>query len=131
MITPIRKEIKGSFDDAVKKVEQAVEAGGFTLLLTKSMDEIFRKKLNILSYPRYTILLACAPEFAKAALDVSKDVGLLFPCSFAVYEDQGKIYVAHISIMKSAAELGLAPIALMQPVIEKTGAAVQKIWALL
>ncbi|MFB0551213.1 MAG: DUF302 domain-containing protein, partial [Nitrososphaeria archaeon] len=68
------------------------------------------------------------PELAKMALDVSKDVGNLFPCSFVVYEDQGNVSVSHISIMKIAAAVGLAPRDRMAPVIDKTGEKVHKAW---
>ncbi|WP_457558486.1 DUF302 domain-containing protein [Candidatus Harpocratesius sp.] len=116
-----------NFDEAVAKVTKIVGEEGFNVMLVKSLDEIFKKKLNI-EYPKYTIILACGPKFAKAALDVSKDVGLLFPCSFAVYEEAGKIYVSHISIMKIAPAIGLAPESEMKHVIEMTGDAVHRAW---
>ena len=131
MINILKKELTMSFNEAVEHVSKIVEQKGFSILLTKDIDEIFKKKLNISQYPRYTIILACAPELAKAALDVSKNVGLLFPCSFAVYEDNGKIYVGHISIMKIAAEAGLAPKETMQPVIEMTGKRIHEAWDLI
>jgi RimJ/RimL family protein N-acetyltransferase len=34
------------------------------------------------------------------ALEASFNTGLLFPCSFVVYEEEGKIIVSHVSIMK-------------------------------
>ena len=97
-------------------------------MLIKPIDEIFEKKLGIKNYPKYTTILACGPEFAKAALDVSKDVGLLFPCSFVVYEDRDKIFVAHTSIMKIAPEIGFASQEDMKPVIKMTGKAVNAAW---
>jgi len=127
MVDFLKKELDMDFDRAIKKVETIVEEEGFSLLLTKDLDKIFKKKLG-LDYPRYTMILACAPEFAKGALDVSKNVGLLFPCSFIVYEDEGKVFVSHISIMKIAPEIGLAPADEMQPVIDMTGEAVHKAW---
>ena len=96
-------------------------------MLTKPIHQIFKNKLGI-DYEKYTIILACAPEFAKAALDVSKQVGLIFPCSFVVYEDNGKVYVSHASIMKIAPEAGLAPLDEMKPVIEMTGKGVHAAW---
>jgi len=127
MVDVLKKELNMDFDKAVKKVETIVEEEGFSLLLTKDLDKIFKKKLGM-DYPRYTMILACAPEFAKGALDVSKNAGLLFPCSFVVYEDEGKVFVSHISIMKIAPEIGLAPADEMQPVIDMTGEAVHKAW---
>jgi uncharacterized protein (DUF302 family) len=128
MVSVLRKEVKIGFDEAVKRVENACEEEGFGLLLTKAVDEIFKKKLGVDS-SRYTFVLACAPELAKMALDASKDVGTLFPCSFVVYEDEGKVFVAHTSIMRAASELGLASPEAMAPVLEEAGKRVGKVWA--
>ena len=120
MVDVLRKQVPYSFDEAIAKVEQACKDEGFGVLFTKNVDEIFKQKLGI-DYPRFTFVLACAPELAKAALDVSLDVGTLFPCSFVVYDDKGKIFVMHASIMKAAVESGLAEKDAMAPVIEMTG----------
>ena len=79
-------------------------------------------------YPRFTTILACAPELAKTALDISIDVGAFFPCSFVVYDDDGNIFVMHASIMKAATETGLAPNDAMAPVIEMAGKRLHKVW---
>jgi len=128
MVDVLRKQLSMDFDEAVKHVEKTISEEGFSILLTKSIDDMMKKKLGLTDYSRYTIILACAPELAKMALDVSKDVGNLFPCSFVVYEDQGKVSVSHISIMKIAAAVGLAPRDRMAPVIDKTGEKVHKAW---
>lgn len=127
MVDILKKELNMDFDKAVEHVQKIVIEEGFSHMLTKSIDQIFKKKLGI-NYDRYTIILACAPEFAKAALDVSKNVGLLFPCSFVVYEENGKVYVSHASIMKVAPEAGLASANEMKPVIEMTGKVVHAAW---
>jgi uncharacterized protein (DUF302 family) len=127
MVDILKKELDMSFDEAVARVEKIIVEEGFSHMLTKSIDGIFKKKLGI-DYDRYTIILACAPQYAKAALDVSKQVGLIFPCSFVVYEDSGKVYVSHASIMKIAPEAGLAPLDKMKPVIEMTGKGVHAAW---
>lgn len=128
MVDILRKELKMSFSDAVAHVEKVSQENGFGLLITKQLDQIFKEKLKITEYPKYAIILVCAPKFAKAALDISFDVGLLFPCSFVVYEQEKKIFVAHTSIMKIAPEIGLAPKDKMQPVIEMTGKGIRAIW---
>ena len=128
MVDILKKELLIDFDEAVKRVEKIIVEEGFSHMLTKPIDSIFKQKLGVKDYPRYTIILACAPEFAKAALDISKNVGLLFPCSFTVFEDEGKVYVGHASIMKIAPEVGLAPADDMKPVIEMTGKAVHRAW---
>jgi len=127
LVDILKKELTMSFDDAVAHVEKIIVEEGFSHMLTKPIHQIFKDKLGI-DYEKYTIILACAPEYAKAALDVSKQVGLLFPCSFVVYEDNGKVYVSHASIMKIAPEAGLAPLDEMKPVIEMTGKGVHAAW---
>ncbi len=97
--------------------------------MTKPIHAIFKEKLGVKGYPRYTMTCACGAKLAKAALDISKNVGFLFPCSFVVYEDVSEIYVAHVSIMKIAPEIGLAPADEMQPVIEMTSEMVQRAWS--
>lgn len=129
MVEVLKKEVSMDFDEAVKHVEKIIKEEGFGILLTKSIDEMIKTKLGLGGYPRYTIILACAPELAKMALDVSKDVGNLFPCSFVVYEYANKVVISHVSIMKIAAEMGLAPANQMAPVIRKTGEKVHAAWA--
>jgi len=128
MIEVLKKEMAMSFDKAVEHIENIVKNEGFSILLTKSIDEIFQKKLGITDHPRYTTIFACGPELAKMGLEASFNVGLLFPCSFAVYEEDGKVIVSHVSIMKIAKEVGLATEEAMAPVIAKTGKMVHSAW---
>ncbi len=79
-------------------------------------------------YPRYTTILACGADLAKMALDVNKDVSTLFPCSFVVYEDEDKVMVSHVSIMKIASELEFAPKEELEPVIKITSERVHATW---
>jgi len=127
MVDVLRKESSYTFDETVKRVEEALASEGFGLLLTKGIDEMLKLKLGV-EYPRYTTILACSPELAKMGLDASKDVGTLYPCSFVVYEDDSKVMVSHTSIMRAASELGLASEDVMVPVIEETGRRVHIVW---
>ncbi|NPE06899.1 MAG: DUF302 domain-containing protein [Asgard group archaeon] len=128
MVDILKKEVTKDFDAAVEHIVKVVEKEGFTVMLTKSIDGILKKKLGITDYPRYTSIMACGPELAKMALDASLNVGLVFPCSFVVYEENEKIYVSHVSIMKMAKELGLASAEAMDPIIEITSKMVHKAW---
>ncbi|TFG19400.1 MAG: DUF302 domain-containing protein [Promethearchaeota archaeon] len=127
MVDFLKKESSRSFDETVAHVEKVIQEEGFSHMLTKDIDAIFKKKMGI-DYPRYTIILACAPEYAKGALDVSWKMGLLFPCSFVVFEEDGKVLIAHTSIMKAGPELGLAPLDAMKPIIEMTSKGVHRAW---
>jgi uncharacterized protein (DUF302 family) len=127
MVDFLKKESSRNFDATVTHVEKVIQEEGFSHMLTKSISSIFKKKLGI-DYPRYTIILACAPEFAKGALDVSWKMGMLFPCSFVVFEENGKVMIGHTSIMKIGPEIGLVPLEDMKPVIEMTGMGVHRAW---
>jgi len=124
----LRKELQMSFEEAVKRVETLAVEGGFTILLTKGMHDMFKMKLGIDDYPRRTFILACSADLAKKAMDVSTNMGLVMPCSFVVSEEEGKVVVTHSSIMKMGVELGFAPKDTMQPVIEETGKRVHAVW---
>ena len=128
MVNILRKEMDMEFDDAVAHVEKVVSEEGFTVLMVKAIDEVIKKKLDVDVYPRYTSIMACGADLAKMALDVSKDVGTLFPCSFVVYEENNKIIVAHVSIMKMSTELGFVTQEKMAHVIEETSKRVQTVW---
>ncbi|TFG06978.1 DUF302 domain-containing protein [Candidatus Thorarchaeota archaeon] len=128
MIDILEKEVSYSFDEAVKRVEDAFEAEGFSVFLTKEIHKVFKEKMGIENYPKVAFVLGCSGRLAKMALDTSMNMALLMPCSVAIYEKDGKVSVAHLSIMKAGVELGLAPAGKMQPVIEETGKSVTKVW---
>jgi uncharacterized protein (DUF302 family) len=128
MADVLRKEVPYGFDEAVKKVEDACVSEGFGVQLTKGVHDILKQKLGIDDYPKYTVVLVCNPQLAKTALDISKDMGLIFPCSFAIYEEDKKVKVAHTSIMKVGVEIGLATQEAMESLIEETGKRIRKVW---
>lgn len=128
MTVPLKKELYKEFSDAVQHTEKVVAEEGFSILMTKSIDEILKKKLGLHAYPRYSIILACIPTVARMALDISKDIGTLFPCSFAVYEDQNRVFVSHLSIMKTSVDIGLASQDQMAQVIQITSERIQSVW---
>ncbi|MBN2150160.1 MAG: DUF302 domain-containing protein [Candidatus Lokiarchaeota archaeon] len=127
MVEVLKKELALPFDDAVKAVEKAATEAGFMVMMVKPIHEVFKQKLGV-DYPRYTMLCVCGADIAKMALDAAKEAGALFPCSFVVYEDGGKVYAMHVSTMKSAVELRLAPAGAMQPAIEEAGKRTRKVW---
>ncbi|MGD9395850.1 MAG: DUF302 domain-containing protein [Candidatus Thorarchaeota archaeon] len=124
----MRKEVPYGFDEAVKRVEDACVSEGFGLQLTKGIHDVLKEKLGIEDYPKYTAVLVCNPHLAKRALEISKDMGTIFPCSFTIYEDDGKVKVAHTSIMKVGVETGLASQEDMESLIEETGKRIRKVW---
>lgn len=77
--------IKGSFDDAVQKVTEALKTEGFGILTEIDLKATLKKKLEVDFYS-YKILGACNPLFAYKALLVEDKIGTMLPCNVIVQE---------------------------------------------
>ncbi|HXX29576.1 MAG TPA: DUF302 domain-containing protein [Myxococcaceae bacterium] len=81
------------YDDAVKKVTEALKKEGFGVLTTIDVKETLKQKIGA-DFRRYVILGACNPQLAHRALGTELGVGLLLPCNVTVFEgDDGKTVV--------------------------------------
>lgn len=82
-----------SYEAAIVKVTEELKKEGFGILTRIDVKETFKEKLGI-DFKRYAILGACNPGFARRALEVEDEIGLLLPCNVIVYESEGKIRVS-------------------------------------
>jgi len=65
----------------------------FGVLGVLDFKEIFAKKG--VEYPnQYKLLEVCNPHAAKQALDSDPEIGLLLPCTIAVYEKEGENFIS-------------------------------------
>ena len=82
-----------TIDDVIKDITSSLSEIKFGVLGTLDFKEIFAKKG--IDYPHeYKLLEICNPQVAKKALDSDPNIGLLLPCTIAVYEKDGENYVS-------------------------------------
>ena len=82
-----------TIDNVIKDITFSLSEIKFGVLETLDFKEIFAKKGIDYSH-EYKLLEICNPQAAKKALDLDPNIGLLLPCTIAVYEKDGENYVS-------------------------------------
>jgi uncharacterized protein (DUF302 family) len=95
---------------AVEHVREAFTDAGFGVPQEFSPSELLNEKVDADRDPYY-VLGACNPSVADRALDASDErIGGLFPCNVVVWQEEpGVQTVYHVSIMRIARLVGIAP----------------------
>jgi uncharacterized protein (DUF302 family) len=96
-------------ETAIEEVRAAFTDAGFGVPVEFSPSELLNEKVDADRDPYY-VLGACNPGMADRALDVTPQIGALFPCNVVIWEEEpGRQRVYHVSIMRIARLVGLAP----------------------
>ncbi|MCU4801096.1 DUF302 domain-containing protein [Halobacteria archaeon HArc-gm2] len=105
-----RATIEMDHEAAVEHVREVFTDAGFGVPVEFSPSELLNEKVDADRDPYY-VLGACNPAMADRALDASdKQIGALFPCNVIVWEEEpGVQTVYHVSIMRIARLVGMAP----------------------
>jgi uncharacterized protein (DUF302 family) len=74
------------YGEAIGEVTKTLEAEGFRVLTKIEIDQAFRDEIGTHFRP-YTILGACNPQLARAALTIAPEIGLMLPCNVTVEAD--------------------------------------------
>ncbi len=104
-----RATLEMGHEAAVEHVREVFTDAGFGIPVEFSPAELLNEKVDADRDPYY-VLGACNPAMADRALDVTPQIGGLFPCNVIVWErEPGLQVVYHVSIMRIARLLGMAP----------------------
>lgn len=115
------------FADAVTKVTEALAAEGFGVLSTIDVQGTLKKKLDVDVRP-YTILGACNPKLAHAALQAEPHIGLLLPCNVLV---QGADGGTQVSILDPKAMMQATGNATLDTVADEAASRLRRVIAAL
>lgn len=95
------KTLPLGFDDAVRRVIDALRREGFGIIAEIDVKDTFKKKINV-DFRNYRILGACNPTLAHEALQLEDKVGTMLPCNVVVQDaGAGKTEVAAIDPVAS------------------------------
>ena len=97
-------EVDLDHQGAIDAVTAALAEQGFGVLTTIDIKSTLKAKLGE-DIDDYTILGACNPGLAHAALSASPEVGLLLPCNITVRRAEGRTIVQAVD---PGALLGIA-----------------------
>jgi len=104
-----RATLETDHESAVEHVRETFTDAGFGIPAEFSPSELLNEKVDADRDPYY-VLGACNPEMADRALDETLEIGGLFPCNVIVWEEEpGVQQVYHVSIMRIARLVGMAP----------------------
>ena len=105
-----RATLEMDHEEAVEHVREVFTAHGFGVPVEFSPSDLLNEKVDAGRDPYY-VLGACNPGMADRALDASDGrIGALFPCNVIVWQEEpGVQTVYHVSIMRVARLVGMAP----------------------
>jgi uncharacterized protein (DUF302 family) len=99
----LKKQLAESYDEALRRLPEALKSEGFGVLTEIDVKDVLKKKIGV-DFRPYKILGACNPPLAHEALSTTLDVGAMLPCNVVVYEgDDGKAVVLAIDPTQTVA----------------------------
>ena len=93
------------YDDAVERVEAALQQEGFGILTRIDVRETLKQKIDV-DFRPYVILGACNPPLAHRALSAEDTIGLMLPCNVVVAEtdDGSEVAIVRPTVMMTVAD---------------------------
>lgn len=111
------------YEAAKARVIEALKVEGFGVLTEIDVKATMKEKLDV-DVPPHTILGACNPKLAHAAIEVEPDLGVLLPCNVVVYAtDKG----TRVTAVNAGAMLGMVGNERLAPIAEEVQARLNRV----
>lgn len=98
-------ETNKDLDSIVNDLKTSLKEKGFGVMAVLDFKAILREK-GLEFNDEYRLLEVCNPKAAKSALETDPKVGLLLPCTIAVYKENRK---TKVSLLKPTKLLEILP----------------------
>jgi len=82
-----------NIDDVITTLTEDLKEIGFGVLETLDFKKILSEK-NVELSNNYRLMEVCNPNLAKQVLEANPDLGLLLPCTIAVYQKDNENYIS-------------------------------------
>ena len=82
-----------AIDEIVSTVTEELKKIGFGVLETLDFKKILTEK-GLEFADNYRLMEVCNPNLAKQVLEANPDLGLLLPCTIAVYQKENANYIS-------------------------------------
>ncbi len=82
-----------TIDQTVEDITASLKEVGFGILGTLNFKEILQKK-GLDYKDEYRLLEVCNPSAAKQALESDPEIGLLLPCTIAIYRKNNENFIS-------------------------------------
>ena len=93
MIFAFTVKTQKSIDDAVTNLTENLKEIGFGVLETLNFKKILSEK-GLEFSDDYRLMEVCNPNLAKQVLEANPDLGLLLPCTIAVYQKDNENFIS-------------------------------------
>ena len=100
------RRVKASFEEARKRLADALKKEEFGIVMEIDVQDMLKKKLGV-DFRPYRILGICKPGFAYEALKAEDKIGTMMPCGVIVQEfGPGDVEIAAMDPMTAMQAVG-------------------------